>query len=119
MYPESQGGKGTFSDADIRNLMTSDDKLKMLRSGDTNYLLTKTAELERMRKRQIADADPQEQHIKEQALEREVTALYNEVLAATEGTHAMKLEAAARAVASRYYLGYYQGAGDLLKRANR
>lgn len=50
-------------------------------------------------------------------LQREVTALYDEVLEATKGTHAVKLEAAARAVASRYHLGYYQGTGDTLNRA--
>ena len=101
----------------MANLMTSDDKLEMLRSGDTNYLLTKTREFEALRKQRLADQDFEQEHRDDVKLQREVTALYDEVLAATEGTHAVKLEATARAVASRYRLGYNQGTSDTLNRA--
>ncbi len=117
VVPETEGTKGSFSDTDVGGFVTSDEKISLLHSGDTNYLIAKTRESEAMFKAQTSDADPESQHVKEMEYSRDLQELWLETTAHTEGNWEQKQEAANRAVAQHYHLGYYEGHGATLNRA--
>lgn len=108
---------GSFSDADLAGFATSDERLNLLRSGDTNYLIAKTRESEAMFRGQTSDADPEAQYLKEMKYSRDLHTLWLQTTAQTEGSWEQKQEAANRAVAHHYHLGYYESQGATLNRA--
>lgn len=113
-YPEP-GVTGTFSGPDISGLVTSDEKVSMLKTGADTEMLTSSKEFE-ARLEALESDDFDEQHEATMALQLEMNQCWERVFKATKGTHRERTEMATKALAKKYQLGYYSGQGRNLHR---
>lgn len=100
---------GTFSSADLVNIVDESEPLKFLRSGSLTYVIARTKEFDALVKRH-----DQEQTLDD--LKRAMARSYDDVFDAAPGAFPDKLEASVSAVCNRFHLVYYEGRGAELRR---
>jgi hypothetical protein len=103
-----------FSDADVGNLATMEDRVKLLRSGSMTYMLARTKEFDELAKQH---SSPEAEQAFRADMVKYFNAAYDEVEQGDPSKHVQALEAATQAAAQQYHLLYYQGEGAKLRRA--
>lgn len=109
-YSEDEGGHTdvTFSGGDLANLVWQDVRMKIVQSGDAQFVVTKTTEWD-ARVEALDEAGRED-------LQDDIRELWNDTFSAATGTFQERCEAAVRAVCSTYDLVYYRGSGGTVDR---
>jgi hypothetical protein len=98
-----------FSDADLANLVTQSERVKVVRSGDALFMVSKTEEFEAL----VKDKSPTEKDAVKAAMKK----TWNDAFAAAKGKFIERVEAAVKAVCSKYHLVFYKGKNDHVTKA--
>ncbi|MFE4105183.1 hypothetical protein [Almyronema epifaneia] len=109
-YDKSEGGHThvSFSGADLANLVTQDEHFKIVQAGEGQFVVSRTQEFNKKR----SELDEQGK----KNLKAEMKKLWNETFASAKGTFQERVEAAVKAVCSKYNLVYYKGSGGELNK---
>lgn len=100
----------TFSSADLSRLALVDDRMALVQSGDSRFAATRSKEFDAMLKGKTEE--------ERWALSAEMDQLWQDTFDAGTGTFQENCDAAVRAVANKYKLGYYTGKGKDLSRVD-
>jgi hypothetical protein len=119
-YPHNEG---SFSDSDVANLADLEDHFKLVRSGDTTYMVARTREFDEMVRANEADRSDEAARIKaREAFKQGMRDVFNEpyeaILTADPSKQPEALEAGVKAVARQFHLLYYEGKGGTLHRVS-
>ncbi len=105
---------GTFSDSDVANIADMEDRLKLVRSGDRTFMLSRTQEFDAMAKKY--ENDPEAMAAFQMQIRDTYNAAYKKALGGDASRNPEALEAGVRAAAQKYHLLYYSGQGAMLRR---
>jgi hypothetical protein len=102
-YDKIEGGYTdvSFSGGDIANLIYQEDKLKVVQSGDTQFVLVRTEEFAA----QVRDLDEKGK----ETLYQEIKDHWNKSFLAAKGKLPERSEAATKSTCQKYKLSYYRG----------
>jgi hypothetical protein len=100
---------GTFSPADLANMVDEDQPLKLLRSGPLTYVIARTKEFDALVERHEKEQRPD-------ALKRAMMKSFDDAFDAAPGAFPDRLEAGVIAVCKQFHLVYYEGRGAELHR---
>ena len=111
-YDASEGGMTdvAFSGPDLANLVWQSERVKVVRSGDAMFMVTKTAEFEKLVQGKKTPAD-------REAMQTEMKKTWNDTFAGAKGKFVERVEAAVKAVCSKYHLVFYKGKNDQVSKA--
>lgn len=104
----------TFSNSDVANMSTMEDRVKIVRSGKETYMLARTKEFEAMEKQ--VDGDTERENEFHDEMHATYLAAYNAVLKGDPANFQAASEAGVQAAAAKYHLLYYKGQGARLQR---
>lgn len=109
-YDASEGSHTNvpFSGTDIANLIFNPEPMKMVQSGEGQFVVARSKEFDALFTGK-SDAD-------KEVLYGQMKADWDAAFDAAPGTFAQRNDAAVKAVASKYHLLYYSGKGDTLNR---
>ena len=109
-YDESEGGHTdvSFSGTDLANLIYNPENMKMVKSGEGEFVAAKTKEFTD----KVKDLDEKGK----KKMYSDMKSKYDETFKNTKGTFEEKNAAAAKAVSDEYGLAYYEGSGGELSR---
>jgi hypothetical protein len=104
-YDKSEGGYTdvSFSGADLANLVSLKENLKMVQSGDGIFVVSRTQEFDAMVKKRNKS--------EKQKLKSEMKKTWNDSFKGAKGKLQQRVEVAVKAVCSKYHLVYYKGKG--------
>jgi|GEM_PF-2803038 len=102
-YDESEGGHEgvAFSGGDIANLVYQPDKLKMVKAGETEFVLVRTAEFQKL----VDEADTEGK----KTLHKEIKDTWNSAFKGAKGDFVTRCEIAVKATVEKYKLSFYKG----------
>ncbi|NEQ33166.1 MAG: hypothetical protein F6K04_19575 [Leptolyngbya sp. SIO4C5] len=109
-YDKSEGGHThvSFSGADLANLVTQDEHFKIVQAGEGQFVVSRTQEFNKKR----SELDKQGK----KDLKAEMKKTWNDTFSTAKGTFQERVEAAVKAVCSKYDLVYYKGSGGKLSK---